>query len=123
MLLEIDDTKTISDLQDRFSLCFPNLKIELCRKKHNWEEYCAASEIYPAHMPIGKIRKIHQPGVLDIKSTYKVGEVEKALQETFGLNAQIYFRSGDKWVQTGKADNYTIGALQQAAYREYSVLL
>lgn len=39
MLLEIDDSKTIGDLQEKFFLCFPNLKIELFMRNKNRHIY------------------------------------------------------------------------------------
>lgn len=123
MILEIDDTKTIADLQDRFSLCFPHLKLQFCSRKHGWEQLCPEKEIINGNMPVAEIRKKHTPGVLELKSWDKVGEVEKEFQRRFGLNVQICYRSGGHWIQTGKSDNVTIDFLMKKASAERNRVL
>jgi hypothetical protein len=117
MILEIDDNKTVGDLQERFSMCFPGLKLEVCTHKHGWEDFCPEKEFLPVHFHVGTVRKTHDPGRIEIKSWNKVGEVEKDLYKLFGLNAQICYRAGERWIQSGKSDNLTIGELQKKAYK------
>jgi hypothetical protein len=123
MLLHVHDNLTIADLQDKFSMCFPGLKIEFCQKKHHWEEICAESQFWPSSTPIEELRKNHSQGVLELKSWYKVGEAEKMFYDQFGLNVQIFYRSGDRWIQTGKSDNLSIGAVQERAYKRPKMVL
>jgi hypothetical protein len=124
MLLHINDAVTIGDLQDKFARCFPNLRVIFCRKKHNWEEICPEHMVlHDDSLHLRDIRRNHQQGLLELKSWFKVGEAEKAF-ENFGLHAQICFRSGKRWIQTGKMDNLTIHELQlQSHYERPSVLL
>ena len=124
MLLEIDDSKTIGDLQDKFYQCFPKLKIEFFLKKHHWEELSPEKEILPPQTLIGSIRNRHDPNLLEIKSWDKTGAVEKSFYEKLNLNVQVFFKSGRNWIQTGKSDNLTIEALQQKSkHAEQGVLL
>ena len=118
MRLEIDDTKTTGDLQDRFSLCYPLLKLEFCNKKHGREEVCPESLILQQDTPISSIRKNHNPGLIEMKSWRKVGEIEKEFSDRFGLNVQICYRSGGKWIQTGKSDSMTIDSLMRKSSSE-----
>lgn len=112
MLLEIDDTKRLEDLQDKFNLCFPRLKLEFYSERHRWQELSPPSEFLPARSIVGEVRKIHDPGVLSIHSRDRVGEVEKRFREDFGLNVQIFFNSNGKWIQTGTTDSMTLAELQ-----------
>lgn len=123
MILEIDDTKTIGDLQDRFSLCYPLLKLEFCKGKHGWEKICPEHEIIREDAAISDIRNIHNPGVIEMKSWNKIGEIEKQFHAQFGLNVQICYRSGGRWIQTGKSDNMTIKSLMQKAAQESNRIL
>src|SRR5215212_7048139 len=111
MTLEIDDTKTVADLQDRFSLCYPDLRLQFCRRKHHWEQICSEHDIINENSSLAVIRTNHAPGIIEIKSWQKVGEVEKEFSKMFGLNVQICYRSGGHWIQTGKSDDVTIGSL------------
>lgn len=123
MILEIDDSKTIADLQDKFSMCFPSLKLEFCSKKHKWEEICSERNIIHRNLPIGDIRKTHVPGTIEIKSWHKIGNVEKEFSSMFGLNVQIAYKSGNRWIQTGKSDNITIEMLIKKTSKEQNRVL
>lgn len=112
MLLEIDDDKTLGDLQEKFNLCFPHLKIEFCKHRHHWQERSDPEEFLSPVLAIGLVRKIHDPGVLVIYSNEKAGEVERRFSEDFGLHVQIFFNIDGRWVQTGITDNISLADLQ-----------
>lgn len=105
MLLEIDESKTIADIQDRFSLCFPYLKIEFYRSPHHWGESTSTKDLIAPQTYIRDIRKVRLPGILEIKSTYKTGEVEQLFKKIFGLNAQIFCLVNNEWKETTESDN------------------
>ena len=115
MIFEIDDSKKIGDLQDKFSRCFPLLKLEFCKKKHGWQDTCTGTEFLGSELELKNIRKNHAPGTLEIKSWNKVGEVETAFYRKSGLSVQIFYKSGEQWLQTGKDDNVTLAFLQEQA--------
>jgi hypothetical protein len=111
MLLQIDDTQTIGQLQEAFSGTFPQLRLAFYRTSHEWEELTDDSQFIPSTNIIGAIRKKHQAGLMEIKRSHKVGDVERRFQGRFGLNVQIFFRGVRQWIQTGKSDNLTIEEL------------
>lgn len=123
MILEIDDLKTTGDLQDRFASCYPLLKLGFCKNKHGWEKTCPESQIMHDDIPLAHIRTKHEPGTIEIKSWSKVGEVEREFYTRFGLNVQICYRSGGKWIQTGKSDSATIDFLMKKSSSELSRVL
>jgi hypothetical protein len=116
MIIEIDDTKKVADLQDKFSLCFPSLKIKVCSKKHRWEGICPDNQFLDENTGIATIRTVHEPGTIEIKSWSKVGEVEKEFYQKFGISIQICYRCGERWIQTGKSDNLTIDDIQKRSF-------
>ena len=99
MNLQIDDSKTIRDLQERFSLSFPGFRIELCNKPHHWEEVCEEGHFLSSMRSLGSVRKI--------------GEIEERFRNLFGLNVQIFFKSNGKWIQTVISDNLTIADVKK----------
>ncbi|MBD0276641.1 MAG: hypothetical protein ICV81_01565 [Flavisolibacter sp.] len=122
MILHIDDRQLIADLQDRFSDCFPFLKIEFYTKSHHWKEGTPDEYLIPASRTIGSIRKIHYAGDMTIKSWYTTGEVEKAFKNTFGLNVQIFRNENGEWVQTSATDGYSLKQQSDLArYATYTV--
>ena len=118
MFLQIDDTMTIGEVQDRFAECFPLLKIEFYAKAHKTFEASDGRDVYPSAARLSDIRKNHYAGVLEIKSWYTVAKVEKQLKDIFGLNAQIFRSSPDgKWVQTSLSDHLTLQEESELALR------
>ncbi len=113
MLLEIDDAKTFGDLQERFNLCFPNLKIEFYNKSHHWKGKSEEKFKIEPDVLIGKTRKNHEPGVIEIKSWHKTGEIEQKFKDQFGLHAQIFYSTGNIWKQSIHSDGLTLAMLSK----------
>jgi len=98
VLLEIDDNKTIGDLQENFNESFPFLKIEFYdRRYRSIKDYHL---LFPlaSNVRLETIRKKHDPGICTIKSWYRVETVEEDLWNNFGLVARICHYDGNKWV-------------------------
>jgi hypothetical protein len=117
MILHIDDRYKVGDLQDRFSECFPFLKIEFYRNSHKWKQHSSLSDLIQPAETIGSIRKNHEQGILEIKSWYQTGRVEKDFKEKFGLNVQIYRKRSNGWTQTISTDNLTLREQHDIAAR------
>jgi len=113
MILYIDDTRRISDLQEKFSECFPNLKIEFYAHPHHWKEASLQIDAVDPSKKIGEVRKNHEHGGLEIKSWYQAGKVEQDLKNLFGLNAQIFRNENGQWRQTVSSDNLTLTEQQE----------
>jgi hypothetical protein len=108
MLLHVNDRSTVSDLQDRFSDCFPLLKIEFFHTLQNWQQNIPYTLYLSSDTVIGTIRKKHNSGVLDIKSWFKTSRVEKDFRERFDLLIQIFRNENDKWILITATDDLTL---------------
>jgi hypothetical protein len=92
MLLEIDDWRSVSDLQYRFNKCFPDLHLHIYPPQ--------VHGVKNAQVPLGgnllllDARKIHTPGILELKSWFTKEEVETMLKEKFGIYAEILLAPG-----------------------------
>ena len=58
------------------------------------------------------------PGILEIKSWFKIGEVEQLFKRYFGLNAQIFRLENDRWRQTTKSDNLSLHMQPEIAMKK-----
>jgi hypothetical protein len=108
MLIHVHNNLVISEMQERFTKCFPNLKIEFYSKPHHFKELTPEIYLIGPNQKIGDIKVGFEQGELEIKSWYKAIHVEKAFKDGFGLNAQIFRNANGKWIQTSETDNYTI---------------
>lgn len=117
MFLQIADNMTIEDVEDRFTECFPFLKIAFFSKAHRRFEPSDKRYMYNEKKKIGDIRKNHYNGFLEIKSWHTTCMVEKEINTMFGLNAQVFHWDGTNhcWVQTSLTDGLTLEQLSQLA--------
>jgi hypothetical protein len=117
MILKIDDSQTVSDLQEKFSQSFPLLKLEFYAHKHKWKRPSVAKDLIKPTATVGSIRKEHDPGLLEIRSSYQTGKVERDFRELFGLHVQIFRKTKRSWVQTISTDNFTLAEQMEIASR------
>lgn len=96
MLLGINDNKTISDLQDKFSECFPGFKIEFFSKPY--QNGSSKQQPLDERMWLSEIRHNHEHGIMDIKSWNKADEVVLHFKTQFGLNVQVYYNKNNTWL-------------------------
>ena len=122
MKLHIDDTRTISEIQEDFNGTFPYLKIEFFKKAHEAGEASPKSEMLPADATLSKWRTKHNEGDLVITPETKVEEVEASFQNKFGIAAQVFRKSGEVWLETSATDAWTLKEQnEQGAFMEQEV--
>lgn len=106
--MDITNDKKIADIQTEFSEKFSNLKIEFYQTPHEVGEGTKEELKYDPNSTIGEIRKKGSEGDLSIHGNLKVETLESKLAEQFGLNAQVFRKSGNVWLQTTKTDDWTL---------------
>ncbi len=116
MILAINDNTRLADLQDKFSECFPHLKIEFYSYPHHWKAQSSPREQIDPIMKVGEVSTKHEHGVLEIKSAYQTGRVEQDFHNKFGLNVQIFRYVDGNWVQSTGSDNLTLKEQQGKAH-------
>ncbi len=105
--IHIDDSKKISEIQSEFSEHFPNLKIEFYHASHEEGEGSAGKEI-DSSKTIGEVRTKHVEGDISINGHAKVSTLEENFADNFGLNVQVFRKSGNVWLQTTLTDEWTL---------------
>ena len=104
----IDNSKKIKDLQMEFHRVFPHLKLEFYEGSHREGEASPARQQLDKERLIDEVRSVHSEGNLHIREEMSVSELERLFLEKFGLNAQVFRRSGTLWLQTSATDNWTL---------------
>ena len=108
MEITISDNQTIQEPQDQFNEHFPFLKIEFYKKEHEVGQGNLVSSKLDSSKSIGEIRTIHDTGDLSIHGNQKVSTLEQAFHDTYGLNVQVWRKSGEIWLQTTATDEWTL---------------
>ncbi|MEM8907192.1 MAG: hypothetical protein AAGD05_05035, partial [Bacteroidota bacterium] len=104
----IIEEKTIAEIQQEFNNKFSNLKIEFYRTPHQKGEGSLSQEKWPSHLTIGEIRSVPYSGDLSINGHLKVATLEQNFYKQYGLNIQVFRRSGGTWLQTTSTDDWPL---------------
>jgi|TARA_B110000967_G_C18771720_1_gene503450 hypothetical protein len=104
----ITDLKTIKEIQQEFNKKFPFLKIEFYKEAHSAKEGSPNSIKWDSENTIEAIRKIHTSGNFSIQQDQKTSTLEANFVEEYGLNVQVFYKSGDLWLQTMATDEWTL---------------
>ena len=101
MDIQITPETKISELKASFSKRFPHLKIEffsgITRKIAGDEQ-----------LEVQAISGRKQPGALHITGLTTVFELEKLFNLRYGLNAEVFRKSGSDWLETTATDEWTL---------------
>lgn len=113
MHLHISSKLSISDIQKAFSTTFPYLKIEFFRQRAAYSPHLADHDIPEAMQEVIK-------DDIEITGEMKVRELERALDRLFSLDARVFRRSGNIWLETTMTNEWTL-AHQNEQGREISM--
>lgn len=120
----ISDEKTLRDIQKEFNTYFPYLKIEFYSGRHGSGEGSPVQDRLPPEQRLSLIRKVHTTGDLKIDPDVKVSEFEQMFLRKYGLNVQVFRKSGNLWIQTTTTDHWTLaeqnrkGGASELHYKE-----
>lgn len=115
MEIIINKNGKLSDIQEQFSNHYPFLKIEFYKQSHEEGEGSQNKNKLAANSTIGEVQTTIREGLLHVRGTMKVSELEQDFSEQFGLSAQVFRKSGDLWLQTISTDDWTLIQQNQAA--------
>lgn len=109
MKIIIDDNTKINEIQAEFSNHFPYLKLEFFEfNPTGINTFSKKNLITNPKTTLEKIRHLHVPGYISLSGNQLVSTFEKYIKENFGINAQVFRKSGKNWLQTTSTDNWTL---------------
>jgi hypothetical protein len=122
--MRIEDHLQLHDIQVGFNQLFPALKVEFYAIEHHAGEGSPKRAQLAASCSLAEVRNVHREGELVIVPTMTVAELEAQFAKKYGLNAQVFRKSGNLWMQTTATDAWTLaeqnrkGGASQAHYAE-----
>ncbi len=102
-----DDLKLVA-IQHAFQAKFPYLKLEFYAARHEAGEGSPQKDKLDPELTLREVRQKHTEGDLRIRGAMPVRDFEQAVYEKFGLNAQVFRKSGNIWMQTTATDHWTL---------------
>jgi hypothetical protein len=104
----ITDEKKLRDIQREFKKQFSHLKIVFYDAEHGHGEGSRKQTALDPELTVGEVRSKKVEGDFEIKGSQAVGALEQALYDRYGLNAQVFRKSGNLWLQTTRTDSWTL---------------
>ena len=90
---------------------FPGLKLEFYAKAHGSGEGSPVQERLPGESQLSEVRTVNKEADLEIDPEMSVSQFEQLFAERYGLNVQVFRKSGNLWMQTTSTDHWSL-ALQ-----------
>lgn len=106
--MRISDDRTIANIQAEFNTKFPYLKLEFYNEPHQIGEGSLTKSLIDSTQTIKAVRTIHIEGNLSINGHLKVSTLEQTFKDNYGLNVQVFRKSGSLWLQTTATDEWTL---------------
>ena len=108
MKLRLQENKTISELKGDFTKMFPHLKLECYYHSHNEGEGSGEADLVDENKTLGEIRSVKADGTFEFDNSVRITDFEDLLRDDFGLNIQVFRKSGDLWLETTISDHWTL---------------
>lgn len=108
MELHIKGDKPLKEIKQEFNGLFSHLKIEFFHHSHTEGEASPLSDELDENTIVNGIRKQGNEGELSFTEKTRVFELEDLFKNDFGLNVQVFRKSGDVWLQTTITDDWTL---------------
>ena len=106
--IEINNSKSLKDLQQDFNTLFPYLKIEFYDIPNITRKTTTRSKLLSNTLAVAKSRRVNNEGSFTFNGNMSVAVFEKELWEKFGLWAQVYRMSGKMWIETSLTELWTL---------------
>lgn len=96
------------EVQEEFNSAYPYLKIEFFRSRPKKAVPTTAANLLTHSLTIDEARRTHHNGHLELYDSMKVAELEQAFHDHYGLNVQVFRKSGSVWLETTMTDAWTL---------------
>ena len=104
----ITKDKNLKQLQEEFCEIFPGLKIEFYKNAELGYEGPYNMLHYDLDTTISQFNSDLTSQKMEIDEEVTVAEFEEKLSEILGINAQVFRRSKELWLQTTSTDKWTL---------------
>lgn len=99
---------TIKEVNLEFSRLYPHLKLCFYKSGHGHFVGSSPEDEYSEDTILSEINPDMSDGNLPHFGEMTVEEFESNWKSIFGLNVQVFRKSGDVWLQTSKTDFWTL---------------
>lgn len=96
------------EVQSAFNSQYPYLKIEFFRTRPKKAVPTTAANRLMHYLTVNQARLNKRNGQLELSDSMKVADLEQAFHDNYGLNVQVFRKSGRIWLETTMTDGWTL---------------
>jgi hypothetical protein len=104
----ITGEETIGDVKEQFAKLLPMLKLEFFHHEHKQGEGSPMSDKIDDDARLDEIRTQKKEGSVEFTREMKISELEAMFRDKFGLNVQVFRKSGSIWLEIITTDQRTL---------------
>lgn len=108
MKIHFSNNRLVSDIQGEFNTAFPYLKIEFLKQTGLRIKANYSKNIVVPETKLSAIKEIQADADIEFDENITVSDFENKIYELFGINIQVFRRSGNIWLETTMTDNWTL---------------
>ena len=107
MSINVKKESLVKEIQQQFSILYPFLKIEFLKKSLTERRTVKGMYAMP-HEMFQTICSVNSSGTIPVDENLTVAEMEMGFKKQFGVNMQVYRKSGNVWIETTLTDKWTL---------------
>lgn len=108
MKIQINSNTRTSEVKKEFANAYPGLKLEFVKSEHGAGGGSSPDDIIKGDRKLSELSSTSLEGELKFNKRSKVVDVERSFHDDFGLNVQVFRRSGRVWIETVNTDQWTL---------------
>ena len=106
MSFKIISSNKILNIQNSFTELFPYLKLEFFKRGHTDSDI--KQPILSKERTLAECCSITNSPEIEVSPELTVGELESRITEYYGLDVQVFRKSGNVWLLTSFTDSWTL---------------
>lgn len=106
--MKIHSSRKLSEIKEEFNAGYPFLKLEFFKVPHIDQEPTAKKAMIRADHSVSEISELEKEGEIVLSGDMTVNELESLFRDEYGINVQVFRRSGNVWLETSSTDEMTL---------------
>ena len=107
-ILTLKGNTKLDEIKTGFNKAFPYLQLEFFKSDHQISEASSKKEMIKGNPEINAIRKSAHEGNVEVTPMMTVSQLEMLFRDKYGLNVQVFRKSGKVWLETSATDNMSL---------------
>lgn len=106
--LTIHPEDSVEVFQKKFNHIYPYLKVEFFKKSHRKGQGSHKKDMYAGSDLFKVLAKMNEKKTFFWNDDMSIDTFEQGFRTKFGLNVQVFRKSGNVWLVTSATDNWTL---------------